>query len=89
MKRLFKAHQLAISGNIVVYEDNETMTSFYCRKNKKEGYDVICQDGLWTCNCPDYYHRNNYQNSHLCKHILGCIMWVALERSKGQTEFRV
>ena len=57
--------------------------------NTPKGYDVICQDGLWTCNCADYYHRNNYKNSHLCKHILACIMWVGLERGKGQTGFEV
>jgi hypothetical protein len=34
----------------------------------------------------DFYHRNNYVNSHLCKHILACIIWVGMEKMKGQTE---
>jgi predicted nucleic acid-binding Zn finger protein len=89
MQRLNKAFKLAESGRITLYDEQEKCLKFYVKKNKTEGYDVICQDGTWSCNCMDFYHRNNYVNSHLCKHILACIMWVALEKGEGQTELNL
>lgn len=38
-------------------------------------------DHYW-CQCPDHIHRGS-----MCKHIYAVVLWMFLERTKGQTSF--
>jgi len=89
MNSINKAYKL--TENIQLYDETSEALKFYCKKNKKTGYYVIFQKVadcfIPICSCEDFLYPNQYENGHLCKHIIGCMMWIALERNKGQTSF--
>ena len=69
-------------GNVkIIVLDGEELQAIVISSNSDEEYLVSCVDGLFHCDCVDFYVNglNKDCGSFICKHIISTLFYLKKE----------
>ena len=77
LKRLEKAKSLIDNIEVIIQDDEELHVNV-TSSNSDEKYLVSCVDGIYHCDCTDFYVNglNKDCGSFICKHIITTLFYL-------------